>query len=280
MTWRRAAAKLAALASAAALHLAVLQPWQSPQQAMTEAGSGAAVASLGTSFADMAAGTQHPRPPQEELTADHAAQPLDPIVAEEAQTGSARSAVPSATPNVEETPAPPVTREARVSSEALSRSPAASRLTTSLRPQPRPDRRPAPAESAAEPQPSDSRSGRDTQDAVRGVATARTADPSNAQGQSTTTPAALGTAAATNYPGVVMRHIARQRRPALDIRGTVVIDFTIGSDGGLATAQVARSSGSSRLDRAALQILQRAAPFPPPPEGARRRHSVGIEGRG
>ncbi|WP_156883657.1 energy transducer TonB family protein, partial [Salipiger mucosus] len=49
--------------------------------------------------------------------------------------------------------------------------------------------------------------------------------------------------------------------------------------GGLAGVSIARSSGSRRLDRDAMRVIQRAAPFPPPPSGARRSYSIQIVGQ-
>ncbi|MEO0634986.1 MAG: TonB family protein [Pseudomonadota bacterium] len=41
---------------------------------------------------------------------------------------------------------------------------------------------------------------------------------------------------------------------------------------------IRRSSGSAELDRAAIQMIQRAAPFPPPPPGAQRSFNMPIRG--
>jgi protein TonB len=87
-----------------------------------------------------------------------------------------------------------------------------------------------------------------------------------------------GNAAASNYPGIVMRKISRVRRPR-GVRGTATVSYRISSSGGLAGASISRSSGSAKLDKAALQIVRRAAPFPKPPAGARRSFSVKIKGR-
>ncbi|MGD0633764.1 MAG: TonB family protein [Beijerinckiaceae bacterium] len=51
------------------------------------------------------------------------------------------------------------------------------------------------------------------------------------------------------------------------LAGTVEIAFTIDRKGNLLSRRIARSSGSSRLDQAALGLLNRAAPFPVPPDG-------------
>jgi protein TonB len=88
-----------------------------------------------------------------------------------------------------------------------------------------------------------------------------------------------GNAATSNYPGEVMRHLARVPRPRATGRGAALVQFSVADGGRLASARLARSSGSTRLDRAALTVVRRAAPFPAPPRGAQRNFSVKIEGR-
>jgi protein TonB len=88
-----------------------------------------------------------------------------------------------------------------------------------------------------------------------------------------------GNAAVSNYPGQVMRRISRLAKPRVRAKGTAVIAFSVSSGGGLAGVSVARSSGSAELDRAALSLIRRAAPFPRPPSGAQRQFSIEIKGR-
>ena len=76
-----------------------------------------------------------------------------------------------------------------------------------------------------------------------------------------------------------MSRIARVGKPRVRARGTALVAFTIAGNGGLAQLSLARSSGSDALDRAALQLVRRAGPFPPPPQGAQRAFSIGITGR-
>jgi protein TonB len=76
-----------------------------------------------------------------------------------------------------------------------------------------------------------------------------------------------------------MRALSRVRKPNVRARGAATIGFSIAPSGGLSSVLVARSSGSAALDRAALRLVQRAAPFPPPPRGARRNFSIQIQGR-
>ncbi|MEM8654320.1 MAG: TonB family protein [Pseudomonadota bacterium] len=91
--------------------------------------------------------------------------------------------------------------------------------------------------------------------------------------------ASVGNAAVSNYPGQVMKRIQRVRRPKVRTRGAATVAFRIASNGGLSAVSVARSSGSAELDRAAMQVIRQAAPFPTPPQGARRSFSIQIKGR-
>ena len=86
-----------------------------------------------------------------------------------------------------------------------------------------------------------------------------------------------GNAAVSNYPGQVMRKIQRAKRRAA-VKGVAVVRFSIGENGALTSLSIARSSGSAKLDAVALAQLRRAAPFPPPPAGARRSFTVRIKG--
>ena len=90
---------------------------------------------------------------------------------------------------------------------------------------------------------------------------------------------AQGNAAASNYPGQVMRRISRAGKPRVRTTGTATISFAIASNGGLASVSVARGSGSAALDRAAVSVIRKAAPFPRPPAGARRQYSIKIKGQ-
>jgi len=119
-----------------------------------------------------------------------------------------------------------------------------------------------------------------TRDATAGSAAGQeTATPAQQGRETSRQSAAQGNAAASNYPGQVMRHLARVPRPRADARGAALVRFSIGAGGRLASVGLARSSGSSRLDRAALTVVQRAAPFPAPPSGAQTSFSIRIEGR-
>ena len=90
-------------------------------------------------------------------------------------------------------------------------------------------------------------------------------------GQKKGNSSAAGNAAVSNYPGKVRNKINRaKRRVSGGDRGSVVVSFTVGSSGQASGIRVARSSGSAALDRAALDSVQRAAPFAKIPEAAGR----------
>ena len=86
---------------------------------------------------------------------------------------------------------------------------------------------------------------------------------------------AAGNAAASNYPGQVVSRLRRSlsypsqaRRQR--ISGEVHVAFTIAGNGAVSRVRVVRSSGHGVLDEAALQTVQRAAPFPAIPLAAGR----------
>lgn len=82
---------------------------------------------------------------------------------------------------------------------------------------------------------------------------------------------AAGNAAVSNYPGKVRNKINRaKRRVSGGERGSVTVSFTVGASGQASGVRVARSSGSGVLDQAAVDAVQRAAPFAKIPEAAGR----------
>lgn len=72
----------------------------------------------------------------------------------------------------------------------------------------------------------------------------------------------------TAYLGKLQRHIASYKvNPRTNRQGTVIVRFTVSASGQLLSREIAKSSGSPKLDEAALAALDRAAPFPPFPKG-------------
>jgi TonB family protein len=74
-----------------------------------------------------------------------------------------------------------------------------------------------------------------------------------------------GNAATSNYKGKLYQHLTRYKQVNVVGAGTVVIALTVEPGGTARDIVVARSSGSIRFDREALQLVRRAVPLPPPP---------------
>ncbi|WP_084657387.1 energy transducer TonB [Natronohydrobacter thiooxidans] len=303
--------KTLALAAGASvlLHLGAMAALAPREMALIAGGGEAAPAALGTSFADFAEGVLSPSE-AEPLEVEHADTIL-PVAPAQAQTphpaqpDRAALAVPLApdqnaallpampeqvtttTPpeQMPETPAAPITAPAELAqtpppeilaaapSETVNPDTSPSELapTTSRTPPPRPDRT-QPTRQARAPQ------GNAAQSATRGGqqgSTGQTASEAPVRTQAS----AQGNAAASNYPGEVLRRIQRTRQARSPARGQVLVAFSVASNGGLASVSVARSSGHAGLDQAALDHIRRAAPFPPPPGGAQRQFSFEFVGR-
>lgn len=81
-----------------------------------------------------------------------------------------------------------------------------------------------------------------------------------------------GHAEISNYRGKIVAKIRDKRRYPMGARrqrlqGKTYVSFVIDRSGSVTTVRLARSSGSSILDREALAIVSRASPFPPLPAG-------------
>ncbi|MDQ0321362.1 protein TonB [Pararhizobium capsulatum DSM 1112] len=82
-----------------------------------------------------------------------------------------------------------------------------------------------------------------------------------------------GNAAASNYPGKIRSKLNRAFRypnsaKREGLRGTAQVRFTVSSGGSLTGVSIAKSAGFPILDQAAIEAVQRAAPFPKIPDGA------------
>ena len=64
--------------------------------------------------------------------------------------------------------------------------------------------------------------------------------------------------------------------PAPRGNGSAVVAFAIGPAGGITGLRLARSSGNTQLDQAAIATVRSAAPFPPPPAGVNPAFSIQI----
>ncbi len=180
-----------------------------------------------------------PSPAERSPVVDEAA-PAEPV--ETSQQAEAVADVPIPTPRPDYTPPPEPRREETV------------------------ERR-KPAEPAA------GNRGQSQAEARRGTAEGSTSGRAAAETQGNRTRnEGASNAAVSNYPGKVaarLRKALRYPREAQRerLRGEVHVSFTISSSGGVGGIRVVRSSGHPVLDQAAIATVQRAAPFPPTPDG-------------
>jgi protein TonB len=86
-----------------------------------------------------------------------------------------------------------------------------------------------------------------------------------------------GRATVSSYEARVLAHLSRHRiyPPEAQrdgISGISTVRFALAADGHVISAALARGSGASLLDQAAVDMVHRASPFPPiPPEVGRAR---------
>lgn len=299
--------KMIALASACAVHGAVLWSYFGALEIDMEGAAGAVEASVGNSFADMAQGSiaaeeveevtetvtpeevteADPPEPAEVVTPEVAVTPRPQAVTPEMQaTDVPDTPLPSVTPvptlaatppdPTPDTPQREVTEVIEAEDERV--------VTKSLRPKPRSkafETRVAPTKKVAKAEPKKAKQprGNAQQDAATGSNSGKSPQKQQVASVGSSRKQEVGNAAASNYPGKVMKKISRVRKPRVGTKGTSVVAFTISSGGGLSAISLARSSGSPKLDQAALRVVRKAAPFPPPPSGARRSFSIKIKGR-
>ena len=83
----------------------------------------------------------------------------------------------------------------------------------------------------------------------------------------------------TNYKGRLIAHLARKKYypPAArqkNIRGKVLVRFSVVSSGRVTAVRIIKSSGHKILDQAALQTIKRASPLPRLPKGTKKRITI------
>lgn len=94
-----------------------------------------------------------------------------------------------------------------------------------------------------------------------------------------------GNASISNYKGLLERKIDRARkRVRVPGKGEVVVVFTVNANGSISNLRIKKSSGKPAVDKAALEIIRKASPFPAiPAELGKRRltfqQSVGLKAR-
>ena len=260
-----------ALAVSAAGLLAVSAAFLAPiSVSQTEGGGDLVPAQLGGSFAELSAGVARPaakvaaqaaKPPVPQPAAQAVAAPRAPVqTATTAPPMPAQTGAPPLVRAENPAPAPAVSPSAAVSAAAV---PAAA---------PRPPQAPR----SNGPPVTRHKAGNAKQSVRKGSASGTVTGTGKPASKRQTPKPKTGNAAATNYPGVVMAHLAGAR---LRTKGAAVVRFTLAADGRLAGVAIAKTSGSGRFDQAALRMVQSAAPFPRPPQGATRSFSVRIKGQ-
>jgi protein TonB len=128
-----------------------------------------------------------------------------------------------------------------------------------------------PAEKADTKQKKAGKGGQNETDARRGQADGQEKGDSRQASRGGSRNGEVGNAAVSNYPGKVRSKLARVARSVrAKGRGQVLVAFSVGSNGGVRSARVARSSGVDSVDQAALQAVRKASPFPPIPANAGR----------
>jgi periplasmic protein TonB len=166
-------------------------------------------------------------------------------------------------PEFEERPEPPTPDTITIAKQALEIDPPPTAKDD--KPTPKPDASPTATQVASLPNPA-------AVEAVQG----------GSIGQSAAVIPEVGSAAAKAASGLAKAYgqsvmaalVTTQPKPRLGLSagtggwltGTVVIDFTVGLDGGIADARIATSSGHRELDQAALDAVRRTR-FPTPPTG-------------
>jgi len=99
--------------------------------------------------------------------------------------------------------------------------------------------------------------------APAGAVAARSDTPNKAEAKA---PAAASAGAVREYSRNVVQALRKTKPKSLGGLGTVRVKFRIAADGGVAFAEIAKSSGNKRLDDIALDAVQRTK-FTTPPAG-------------
>lgn len=292
-------AKSVALIAAVSVHVGVLMAFaaKSPEP-MTEGGGGSAEVRLGSSFADMVQGTLTSEPTETVTPTEtevEAAQQPQPEMAEPVETPRAEVTPPitptpvapvTAAPTVpvpSEAPKPPTeTAEAVQPTEPIEATPEPAEQFSALRPPTRPTPpkpKPKPVTQAKPKPKAPSPAGNAQQNATRGTASGAEKAQAASRGSGTQS-SETGSAAASNYPGLVYRCLSRVPRPRSRGKLSARVTFSITANGRVTGVALLKSSGQPLFDKQVVDLVKRAGPCPAPPPGARRdNYSVLIEGR-
>ena len=84
-------------------------------------------------------------------------------------------------------------------------------------------------------------------------------------------------ASAAKYGALVEKKISRTKKRSIREKGVATVRFSIAPSGAIASISIARGSGSAAVDTAAMDHIRRAAPFPPPPAGAKTSFNFNVK---
>ncbi|PPB80841.1 outer membrane transport energization protein TonB [Albidovulum inexpectatum] len=287
------------LGAALAVHMLALVTLAPGAAPMIEAGGAEAELRLGNGFADLAAGTLTPLraetvTPVPATTPPSRSDVLPPVSAAPVERVTAATApvlpIPVAPRGADRPPLAGRAPAQRIEGQPPAEPQPASAPDSSPRPRQRPAETAAPVRKArqettrAAPTPSPQElarpasRGNGARDMRAGAATGRSETGEQRSGAGGAR-AESGNAAVSNYPGQVLRKLARMGKPRVRAQGAATIAFSIGVDGRLTSVSLTKSSGSNDLDRAAIRLVRAAEPFPRPPAGAQRSFTIEIRAR-
>jgi periplasmic protein TonB len=88
----------------------------------------------------------------------------------------------------------------------------------------------------------------------------------------------IGNAAVSNYNGLVQRKLERaKRRVRVSGKGSATVSFTVAANGSVTGLRIGTSSGKPAVDKAALDVVRKASPFPKfPPEEKRKSRTMTV----
>lgn len=275
MKMRSSLLAAAALTISCALHAAGFGMGYAPADTQIAGGAPAEFARLGAGFEDMVMGVAEPvtPPPMDAQQFENIMQPVTPMAAVPPLDITLSASTPGdiAIPSTPIETVTPVTDVPDVTAQTAT--------ADTPRPPSRPDRstrRPPERQQArAAPRGSNSRQN-STRGQEDGHQDATATEASSAQ---TGNAQAAGNAAASNYDGLIWRKLSRTRRLRSRARGEATVRFHIQASGMPTRILIERSSGIPAVDQAAIEHIRRAAPFPPPPNGARRDFGYIYTGR-
>jgi protein TonB len=215
--------------------------------------------------------TDQPLPPDEnneiqkplETEATVAAETSETVAAEPVEAMAPAKSEPVKAETVPDEPVEPETKQAKPVEKKAN--------VAKQKPRKAEPRKKANAKSSSKPKSSAGSGGKNQADAKRGQNSSGQSAASGGGGKN----AAAGNAAVSNYPGKVAAKLRRALRYPAEaklqkLRGVAQVSFVVSASGGVGSIRLAASSGSPVLDKAALEAVRHAAPFPAIPANAGR----------